>query len=40
MYYINKGKFKCKIVPVHGMKACRESGGIAPLIHNPGTRWR
>lgn len=40
VYCINKGKFKYKIVPVHGMKACRENGGIAALIVNPGTTWR
>jgi hypothetical protein len=28
------------IVPVHGMKACRESRGIAPLILLRGTGWR
>ena len=38
IYCINKGKVKCKIVPVHGMKACSGSGGIASLILNPGTR--
>jgi hypothetical protein len=24
----------------HAMKPCRESGGIASLIFNCGTRWR
>jgi hypothetical protein len=29
-----------KIVPFHTMKAYRRSGGIVPLLRNPGTRWR
>jgi hypothetical protein len=40
---INKGtklKVKGKIVPVHAVKACKESRGIDPLILNPKSRWR
>ena len=29
-----------EVVPVHSIKACRESGGIAPLILSLGIRWR
>ena len=29
-----------KLVPVHAMKAYRESRGIAPLIHHLGPLWR
>ena len=31
---------KCKVVPVHAVKAYRDSRGKAPLILNFGTRWR
>ena len=31
---------KGKVVCVHTMKAYRRSRGIAPLIHNLGSRWR
>jgi hypothetical protein len=34
-----KGK-KSEVVHVHAMKAYKESRGRAPLILNPGTRWR
>ena len=33
-------KGKGKFVPVHTMKAYRESRGIVPLILNLGLRWR
>jgi hypothetical protein len=28
------------VVPVHSLKTCRESVGMAPFIVNLGTRWR
>ena len=31
---------KGKVIPVHALKACRRSRGIAPPILNLGTRWR
>jgi len=31
---------KGKNFPVHSMKKRGRSGGIAPLIHRIGTRWR
>ena len=31
---------KCNAVPLHSMKVYRWSKGIAPLILNPGNRWR
>ena len=30
---------KGKVVPVHFMNVCKESGGIAPLILNLCTKW-
>jgi hypothetical protein len=35
-----KYKGKCKGVPVHAVRACRGSEGIAPFFLNLGTRWR
>jgi hypothetical protein len=29
-----------KVIPLHSMKLCRGSEGIAPLILNLGARWR
>ena len=31
---------RCKIVPVHIMKACGRNRGTGPLIHNFGYRWK
>jgi len=33
-------KGKVEIVPVHTMKSCGESRSLAPLIRNPGGRWK
>jgi hypothetical protein len=35
-----KRKGRGKFVPVHTMKAYRESKGITPIILNLGVRWR
>jgi hypothetical protein len=33
-----RGNISAKVIPVHPVKAYRESGGIAPLILNLGSR--
>jgi len=35
-----KSYVRGKVVPLHIMKACKESRNLAPIILNPGTRPR
>ena len=32
--------YRTLVIPVHGIKTCGGTGGIAPLILNLGARWR